>query len=345
MGLLRAAFRPADEICALRAVVRHRQRMIETVGQQVQHMHKALTQMNLQIHHVISDITGVTGTAILRAILAGQRDPRRLAELRDRRVKASPAVIVKSLEGNGRVEHLFCLRQSFELYEACLRQIDEATCEIERMMKALDDAVDAGQRPLPPDAKHRSPPKRKPLSVRTEPFDMRSVVYTKYGVDVTQIPGLDQNAVLLLSEVGRDMSRWKDDSHFVAWLALCPDNDISGGKVLWRGSRKQKIRAGQIFRMAAQSQYHSSSEMGDYYRRMRARPGPQAATMATARKIATIFYVMVSRQLEYDPKMAFPDQPDRQMRQLANLTRKARKLGVTIVMPEAGPAISTQPEI
>jgi transposase len=301
VGLLRAAFRPEDQVCAVRAIVRHRQQLVEMAAQHIQHMHKSLTQMNVQIHHVISDITGTTGLAILDAILAGERNPAELARLRDPRIKATREILEKSLLGNWRDEHLFTLGQSLELYRSYLSQIAAAGQKIENLLGEFTPRVDPEQKPLPADAKkNRSDVKRRRKAGQCNNFDLRTEGYKLFGVDVTQIPGLESNILSLFSEVGRDLSRWPTAAHFVSWLALCPDNDISGGRVLWRGMRKANNRAGQIFRMAAQSLHRSQTPMGGYLRRLKAKLGPAGAITATARKIAILFYTLVRRQVEFD---------------------------------------------
>jgi transposase len=266
VGLLRAAFRPGQDICAVRTLLRHRNGLVSAASQHVQHMHKALTQMNLQIHHVISDITGLTGRAIVDAILAGQRDGAELAKLRDPHIKADADTIRKSLEGNWRPEHLFTLGQSRDLYRIYQQQIVNCDLEIEKMLQQFEPRTDPAQRPLPPDRKrNRAGSKRRKKNGHPHPeFDLRTETYKLFGVDVTQIPGLEENALPLFSEVGRDMSTWPSAAHFISWLALCPDNDISGGKVLWRGARKVKNRAGHLFRLAAFSLHHSLTPLGNY---------------------------------------------------------------------------------
>jgi transposase len=332
VGLLRAAFRPEAEVCALRAVMRHRGELVQMASKHVQHMHKALTQMNLQIQHVITDLTGVTGLAIVDAILGGERDPARLAELRDPRVKASPEIIERSLVGNWQPEHLFTLKQSRRLYAEYQGQLDECDAEIERLVGRFQPRVDPAVKPLPSDQKkNRSYAKQRKKRERRQPgtqaFDLRTEVYKLFGVDVTQIPGLAFLALQLFSEVGRDMSRWARAACFVSWLALCPDNDISGGRVLWRGKRKVHNRAGQLFRMAAYSLDRSPTPLGDYLRRMKAKLGPQAAHTATAHKIAVIFYSMIKNQTEYDPTIWEKRDAQRRQRHTASLRRQAERLG------------------
>jgi len=335
VGLLRPAFRPEAQVCALRAVMRHRGELVQMAGQHVQHVHKALTQMNLQIQHVISDMTGLTGMAIIDAILAGERDPVELAKLRDPRIKARPEVIQKSLVGNWQPEHLFTLKQSRRLYAEYQQQLAECDGEIERLVGAFEPRVDPEVKPMPPDSKKkRNYAKKRKKRVKKQPqtreFDLRTEVYKLFGVDVTQIPGLEFLALLLFSEVGRDMSRWKTAACFVSWLALCPDNDITGGRVLWRGTRKAHNRAGQLFRMAAYSLDRSATPLGDYLRRMKAKIGPQGAHTATAHKIAVIFYAMVKNQVEYDQSIWEKRDEQRRKRHTASLKRQAQRLGYNL---------------
>jgi transposase len=246
MGLLHSAFRPDGEVCAVRSLMRHRNDLVEMASQHVQHMQKALTQMNVQFQHVISDITGLTGLAILDAIVAGERDPAVLARLRDPRIKASEETIRKSLEGNWRGEHIWALKQRLSLYRSYRDQINDCDKEIERLVAAFEPKVDPEERPLPGDRKQKQRQRRKKSG--NPDFDMRTEAYRLFGVDLTQIPGLMMLVFMLFSEVGRDMSRWPTAGHFVSWLGLCPDNDISGGRVLWRGGRRTKNRAGTLFR-------------------------------------------------------------------------------------------------
>ena len=333
VGLLRGAFRPEADVCAVRVLMRHRDELVQIASQHVQHMHKALTQMNLQIHHVISDITGLTGLAIVDAILAGQRDAGELAKLRDPRVKADQETIRKSLVGNWRPEHLFTLKQSRELYRSYQGQVVDCDQEIEKLLGEFEAWVDPAEKPLPPDRKrNRSGPKRRKKNghVATA-FDLRTETYKLFGVDVTQIPGVETIALPLFSEIGRDLARWPTAAHFASWLALCPDNDISGGRVLWKGVRKVKNRAAQLFRLAAHSLHRSLSPMGNYLRRMKARLGPAAATTATAHKIATIFYTLVRNQVEYDESIWAQKDVERDKRLEAKLKRQAQQRGYKLV--------------
>jgi transposase len=333
VGLLHSAFRPEAEVCAVRTLIRHRGELVQAASQHIQHMHKALTQMNLQIHHVISDLTGVTGLTILDAILAGERDPVILAQFRDPRIKATEETIRKSLVGNWRREHLFTLKQSRELYGIYQQQIVTCDQEIESLLNQFAPRVDPTEKPLPPDRKrNRAARKRRKKTGNPDTaFDLRTEAYKLFGVDVTQIPGLETIALPLFSEVGRDLSKWPTGRHFVSWLALCPDNDISGGQVLWRGMRKVNNQAGRLFRLAAYSLHHSLTPMGDYLRRMKSKIGPAAATTATAHKIAIVFYTMVKNQVEYDETIWATRDSKRQKHWEAKLKRQAKQLGYELI--------------
>jgi len=290
-------------------------------------MQKALTQMNVQIHHVINDITGLTGMAIVDAIIAGERNAVELAKLRDHRIKANSETIRKSLVGNWRKEHLFTLKQSRDLYRTYQTQIQECDREIERLLEQTPPRVDPTDKPMPSDKKGKSHSKNPgPGS-----FNMRTEAYKLFGVDLTQVPGLAQNVVALYGEIGRDMSRWPTAAHFTSWLTLCPDNDISGGRVLWRGMRNVKNRAAQFFRLAAYGLHRSQTLLGDFLRRMKSRVGPAAAITATARKIAVVFYTMVKNQVEYDETKWAQFDAHRQKRIENKLRRRANQMGFQLV--------------
>jgi transposase len=329
MGLLHSAFRPDGEVCAVRSLMRHRNDLVEMASQHVQHMQKALTQMNVQFQHVISDITGTTGLAVLDAIVAGERDPGKLAKLRDPRIQASEETLRKSLEGNWRAEHLLVLKQRLALYRSYRDQINDCDQEIEKLVAAFEPKVDPEQKPLPEDRKQKQ--RRRKKKGASSDFDMRTEAYKLFGVDLTQIPGLMTLVFMLFSEIGRDMSRWPTAAHFVSWLGLCPDNDISGGKVLWRGARRTKSRAGTLFRLAAHSLHRNQTPMGDYLRRMKAKLGPAAATTATAHKIAIIFYTMVNKQVEYDASLWAQRDAMREKRLEARLRKQAAQRGYKLV--------------
>ncbi len=298
VGLLRAAFRPEQQVCAARSLMRHRGRLVESACDQIRLMQKSLTQMNVQLHHVISDLTGVTGMAIVDAILGGERDAARLARLRRPEIRASEETIRKSLEGDWRAEHLFTLQQARELYGAIRGANEECDRKIERTLGEFEARVDPEQQPPPPGSKKRKT--RRAKRAGDFRFDTRREAYRLFGVDVTEIPGLGGNALVLFSELGRDMSRWGSADEFISWLALCPDNDKTGGRVVWRGVREVNNRAGQLFRMAASALHHSATPLGQFLRRMKARLGAPGGITATAHKMARIFYAIVSQQVEYD---------------------------------------------
>jgi transposase len=340
MGLLRGAFRPDADVRAVRTLMRHRGDLVEMASQHVQHMQKALTQMNVQFQHVISDITGLTGLAILDAIVGGERDPAVLAQRRDPNIKASEETLRQSLEGNWSPEQIIVLKQRLSLYRSHREQIEDCDREIEQLLAAFTPQADPAQKPMPEDRKHkqrkqyqrRRRNKRNCKHEDNSPgFDMRTEAYKLFGVDLTQIPGLMMLVFMLFSEVGRDMSRWPTAAHFVSWLGLCPDNDISGGKVLWRGNRRVKNRAGTLFRLAAYSLHRDPSPLGNYLRRMKAKLGPAAATTATAHKIAIIFYTMVKQQVEYDATLWAERDTMREKRIEAKLRQQAAQRGYKLV--------------
>lgn len=325
-GLLRGSFRPSQEICKLRTLLRHRGNLIRWRAAHIQHMQKALNLMNLHLTNVISDITGVTGMKIVRSIVAGERDPQVLAQYRDPNCKNSEEVIAKSLEGNYTSEHLFVLRQALELYDLYTAKIRVCDAEIEQLYSEFEPQVDIAKKPL-------KPPKKKPSRNKNAPdYDLRTYLYQLAGVDLTAIDGLDVLTVQsIISEVGTDMSKWKSVKHFTSWLGLAPENDVSGGKVLGTSTKKVKSRANLAFRQAAMGASRGQSAMGIFYRRIRARHGPAVAIVATAHKIARIFYTMLKKQQEYvspDPSAYQAKQKEWAMK---HLKRKAARLGLKVV--------------
>lgn len=329
-GLLQASFRPEEEMCALRSYIRHRNNLIRYRSAHIQHMQKALHLMNVQLTNVISDITGVTGMQIIRAIVAGEHDPVTLAQFRDPRCRSSEEEIAKALEGNYRPEHVFALQQAVELYDFYTQQIVACDGEIERQYDAFEPQVDIATHPLP---LAKSKPRRKG---HDPAFDLRTRLYKTCGVDLTRIDGID---VLLaqdiISEIGVNMSAWRTAKHFASWLRLCPHNDISGGKVLRSKTGKTQSRAARAFRLAAQAVSRSDSALGAFYRRMRARHGAPKAITATAHKIARIVYHMLKYKDEYvDPGQDYYEEQYRQ-RAIRNLNRKAKKLGMVVVQAPA----------
>jgi transposase len=252
-GLLHASFRPPEDICALRALVRHRGNLIRSCASEIQRMQKALQQMNVKLTNVISDITGVTGMMIIRDIVAGERDPHKLAQHRDPRCAKSETEIAKSLEGNYRSEHVFALKQALEAYDFHQQQIKDCDLEIEKRYAAFEPKVDVAEKPLPPGKGRGTKPRG------NEPdFSLREYLYQMAGVDLTQIEGVNALTIQkVLSETGVDMSFWPSVKHFTSWLSLSPHNDKTGGKVIRSRTKKTQNRAAAALRMAAQSLAHS----------------------------------------------------------------------------------------
>jgi transposase len=329
-GLLRASFRPLQAVCAIRSILRHREGLVQIASTHVQHMQKALDQMNLQLHHVISDITGLTGTAIIEAILKGERDPAILSGMRDRRIKASEETIAAALVGDYRREHLFTLRQSLAAYRQCQQLIAACDVEIEQQLSSFDSKTDITQPPLrKPKDRHR--PRRNELK-----FDLRGHLYRIFGVDLTEVPGLNALTVhVLFAEIGPDLSRFANASAFASWLGLCPDNRISGGKILSVRTRMVKNRAAMALRMAAQSLHRSQSYLGNYYRRMRAKLGTPKAITAAAHKLARVVYHLLITGQSYEESTFAQCETRHRIRLEANLRRHARELGFDLVATSA----------
>jgi transposase len=338
-GLLRASFRPEQAVCAVRSLLRHRENLVRYAGAHIQHVQKALTQMNVLLHHVISDLTGKTGLAILDAILAGERDPHKLAQYRDPRIKASPETIAKSLVGDYRPEHLFALKQALSAYRHYQHLLAECDGEIERMLSQFESRIDQ----QPPSSEHPDDcPQPSPRSTSRKPArgnvlefkhaDLNTELYRLYGTDLTRVPALGALTLYtLFAEVGRDLSAFPSDKHFTSWLGLCPGNKVSGGKVLSSHTNRVSSRAARAFRMAAQSLWHNQSHLGDYYRRMCARLGKPAAVTATAHKLARIFYHLVITRQPYDESIFAQEQARLRQRRERRLRREAERLGFQLV--------------
>lgn len=330
VGLLRASFRPPSQICALRALLRHRQNLIRYAGAHVQHMQKSLDQMNLQLHHVLSDITGVSGLRILDAILGGERDPLRLARLRDYRVRSSEETIAKALTGNYRDEHVFTLRQALEAYRHYQRMVVACDQQIEGLFAELSDKVDPQVEPLP------EPRRKRQRSGNAAHFDLRTHCYRVLGTDLTAVPGVDAlTAQAVVAEAGTDFSKFPNAAAFSSWVALCPHNDITGGKVIRRGTRQVKNRLAVALRQAAQSLHREQSYLGAFHRRLRARLGPAAAVTATAHKLARIIYHLVTTGEQYDEGVFAREQQRYRQRAEATLRARARGYGFQLVPLEA----------
>lgn len=327
VGLLRASFRPAQEICAIRSLWRHRDTLVEMATCHVHHMQKALDQMNLQLHHVISDITGLTGLSIIGAILNGERDPEKLAILRDPRIRASHKTIVKSLVGDYRQEHLFTLRQSLDMYREYQGKILECEAEIQCLMEKLEGQSDPST--LPP---AKDSVKKCKVMNPAKALTLRNEEYRILGVDLSTIPGISVLHVqTIVAELGPDFSKFRSAAAFSSWMGLCPDNDISGGRVLWSGTRKVKNRVALALRMAAQSLQHSKSALGEFYRRMRTRLGAPKAITATAHKLARIVFHMVTTKKPYDDSVFAGSEEKCRQRAKRRLTAQARALGFNLV--------------
>ena len=319
-GLLSPSFRPPEEIVAIRSLVRHREMLVQYRSAHIQHMQKALILMNVRLTIVFSDISGVTGLKIIRTILAGERNPQRLAALRDPGCKKSADEIAKSLEGHYKREHLFALKQALELYDFYDQQLQACDAELEAMYKEFPPPENPGTPPPAP----RTHKRRK----NQAHFDLAPALYRMTGVDLTQIDGVDELTVQkVLSEIGTDMTKWPTVKHFASWLCLCPNNKITGGKIIHTGVQPTKNRANAALRIAAASLKTSDSALGAYYRRMRARLGSPAAITATAHKLARIIYFMLKQRTPYlDLGSEHYDQHFK-ARIVRNLSRRAAILG------------------
>jgi len=334
-GLLAAAFRPDEPVCVLRSFLRQRQMLVTYAGQHVQHMQKALTQMNVKLQHVVSDITGVTGLAIIRALVAGQRDPVQLAKLRDERCGHSQADIARALQGNWRAEHLFALKQALALYDFYHQQITACDRQIERQLKQFEDK--SGGQPLPPKARRQRRGDNRPS------FDARGALYRMAGVDRTVIEGIEEStALVVLSEIGTDRKRWPTVKHFCSWLGLCPNHRISGGKVLSRRTKPCANRAASALRLAAYALHRSQSALGAFLRRLKSRVGAPKAITATAHKLARLVYSLLKHGTSYVTQgMAEYERAYRE-RVVGHLSRRAKELGYALV-ESVEPAVEPRP--
>jgi transposase len=326
-GLLRNSFRPTSEIRVLRSYWRQRGEHVQTAGECVQRMQKSLTQMNLQLANVISDIMGVTGQKILRAILAGERDAEKLAAMRNERIQASCEEIVASLTGNWRPELLFALKQEMDRYDFCQRQIAECDRQIGPHLSTLPTRPKETDSPGQP-----SPPRKKKRAGGNSPqFALDKELVRITGVDFTRIEGINvMTAQTILSEVGLDMSRWKTEAHFASWLGLCPNNSVTGGKVLRRGTRKIVNRAATAFRIAASTLRRSDSYLGAQFRRFRTRLGAPKAITAMAHKLAVLFYRMLRFGQQYLDRGQQFYQDKCLQQQIALLKRQAAQFGLVL---------------
>lgn len=328
VGLLESSFRPAQEICAIRSLLRHRDSLIKSSSVHVQHMQKSLTQMNILLHNVISDITGETGMKIIDSILSGNHNPKKLAELKTNRIKATKKTIVKSLTGDYRPEHIFALRQSLESYRFCQNQIASCDLEIEKLLNEFDSKIDTTN---DDNEKPQMGPKQRKAG-NTPSFDVQSEMYRIFGTDLTRIDGISSATVLtLFSEIGNSLDKFPTVKRFCSWLGLSPQNKISGGKILYSGTQKTSNKATQAFRMAAYSLFRSKSYLGDYFRRMRSKHGTPKAITTTAHKLARIFYHLVKHQKSFDDSIFKNEEIKYQQRKLKRLQKQANDLGFQLI--------------
>ena len=322
-GLLRGSFHPSADFSSLRSYIRQRERLLDYAASHIQHMQKSLMLMNLQLHHVVSDITGKTGMKIIHAILSGERDPEVLAEMRDVRCKSSVETIAAALEGNYTPEHLFALRQVVSLYETYQSHVADCDKQLEKVLNELR---------LPDPPSESLPKARTRTKQPNQPdFEVREVLYAITGVDLTQIHGIGPYVALkLIGECGTDMSKWKTAKHFTSWLCLAPGNKISGGKILSSHTRRSKNRVTALLRLAAVNVGKTDSALGAFYRRLSARVGKAKAVTATARKLALLFYNTLRYGRDYRDPGASYYEIQHKARTIKNLTRRAKQMGYTL---------------
>ena len=331
VGLLRASFRPAEAITALRGYIRHRDTLVQTMSSTIQRMQKALVQMNVQLPQVITDITGTTGLAILHDIVAGRTDPQQLVLHRDPRCHASAEQFVTALTGNYRPEHVFTLKQNLALFEYYQGMLSECDAAIEGHLQTLAAQMEPPTTPLPPR-------RTKPQSHGKEPrFDIRSYLYRLTGTDLSQIDGIGPyQALRLISEIGTDMHRWPSEQHFTAWLTLAPQNKISGGRLLSSHTPASANRAAAMLRMVAMSLARTQTALGAFYRRLAARIGKAKAITATARKVAILVYRTLKGEIQYEDPGPDAYNARQRNRLVRRLRKRAQALGFTLVAIDTG---------
>jgi len=329
VGLLRGSYRPAQDVCAVRSLLRHRDNMVKIAASHVQHIQKALTQMNLQIHHTISDITGVTGLAILDSILKGERNPKKLAALRDKRIKADEKTIIKALKGDYRSEHIFTLKQALQSYRYYRKMISDCDVEIEKHLREFESRIEPDEKPMSASSN------RKPKGNEPD-FDLRTHMYRILGTDLTKIDGISTLTThVFFAEVGPDISKFSTVKHFCSWLGLSPNNKISGGKILSSKTRPGSNRVAQALRLAAQTLWNSQSYLGHYFRKMRARHGSPKAITATAHKLARIIYYLLKTGKQFDETVFAKQEELHKKRLELNLRKQAKYLGFQLVPVES----------
>jgi len=326
-GLLSGAFRPNEQVCALRAYLRQRSMLIQEAASHIQHMQKALSQMNVQLHNVISDITGDTGMKIIRAIVGGERDAKLLAKYRNSGCKNPVEIIEKSLEGHYRDEHIFSLKQALALYDFYQAKIKECDIEIEKQLSTFENCL-RNEKAEPNVGKRKTRSKCK----NTLSFDVTSHLIRISGVDLTAIPGIEASSALkVVSEIGLDLTRWKSSKQFASWLGLCPGNKVSGGKRLGGKSKRTASYAASTLRMAASTLHRSQTALGAFFRRLKNRLGAPKATTAAAHKLAVIIFEMIKNGIEYNE--TGQDYYEQQYRQrlIKNLSLRAKNLGFELI--------------
>ena len=327
-GLLESSFRPQAELVELRTMLRHRGQLLEHRSPHIQHMQKALLQMNVQLSQALSDVTGETGLAIIRAIVAGERDPQKLAAMRDRNCKKSEEEIGKALTGTWRTEHLFIVKQALELYGFYTQQVEACDAEIERMYALIRPDWERGELKPLPQKKRNSHSKNAPQNRE----QIRQHLQRISGVDLSVVDGFGVSlAQTIIMEVGTDMSKFPSEKHFCSWLGLAPKHEISGAKILKNRTLKTKNRAGQAFRMAAQSVKRADCVFGSLYRRLKSRLDKPQATVATAHAIARVVYRMLKYKVEYEKINVEEYEKKYKDQQVKYMQKKAAKFGLQLV--------------
>ena len=330
-GLLRNSFRPSQEIRAMRTYWRQRNDLVQSASRHIQRMQKALTQMNLQLANVLSDVSGVTGQAIIKAILAGERNPHKLAALRDPRVKASEEEIARYLEGNWQQDLLFVLKQEQDGYEFCQKQMAECDRQLKQYLEQREDRSHGAS--LPEEKRKGRLTKKKGNKPQ---FELRAGLFRLTGTDLTRIDSIDvMTATTIVSETGYDMSKWETENHFVSWLRLCPDNRISGGKIIGKGRLPTNNRVTTALRMAASTLRLSNTYLGAQFRRLRTKLGAPSAIKAMAAKLARLVYRMLRYGMKYVDQGAAVYEAQHRQLQIKYLKWKAAKLGYQIVQAPA----------
>jgi transposase len=341
VGLLNASFQPPVALRAVRTLWRQRDALVREAARQMQLMHKALDQMNLHVHHVLSDLLGESGTRMVEAILKGERDAKVLARLRDHRVKASEATLIKALTGDYRAEHLFCLQQAYATYQHFHQQIAECDRHVEAALAQLEGATEAA--PPPPARVTNGKKDKTARRDGNQPgFDLRTHLYRICGVDLTAVPGINVGvAALIVTEVGPRLAGFPTNKRFCSWLRVAPDPRVSGGQPIGGKVPRGSPRAARAFRLAAHSLHSSHSPLGQVFRRFRARLGAPAAITALAHKLARIVYHMLTTRQPYDETKVATATENYRLRQEASLRKRARTLGFQVIPIE--PSINAVP--